>query len=77
MYGIFTEKTNLLVINAMLLSTLPVYFTAYYILQGHLENHVLWLVFVLFLPVRCYSGGDGTESSFRFYQNVMREGRLL
>ncbi len=38
--------------NAMLLSTLLVYFPAYYLLQAHLENHALWLAFVLFLLAR-------------------------
>ena len=38
--------------NAMLLSTLLVYFPAYYLLQNHLGNHALWLAFVLFLLAR-------------------------
>ncbi len=38
--------------NAMLLSTLLVYFPAYYLLQAHFGNHALWLAFVLFLLAR-------------------------
>ena len=38
--------------NAMLLSTLLVYFPAYYLLQTHFGNHALWLAFVLFLLAR-------------------------
>ncbi len=38
--------------NAMLLSTLLVYFPAYYLLQAHLGNHALWLALVLFLLAR-------------------------
>lgn len=38
--------------NAMLMSTLLVYFPAYYLLQTHFGNHALWLAFVLFLLAR-------------------------